>query len=486
MEILDNIKKYRYHLFVFINLLWGWALLSPNIYYFDDNYRASGGYYNWGGDFRPFADYLYYIIGMGRNFTDLTPLPQLFALGFVYFVYFLYVKKFSEGKITVPILLVFLPIVWSPFLLSNLYFRYDSIFMLIAVLLSVLAIFNVDNKKYLRATILIFLACGFYQPAIVAYVCTALFLVYSIKNDEKNKMFKLWFKQSLIYFSVFLAGIVVYYFTVMNFTIDYNFYSATHSQMKIENLAPNLIKVIKELTILFQGDTGLIFFAVFTYLILINLVFLIKKFSYLGIVIFFTIQIGFVFSAAGVNLLLNIPRFEYRTFMFYGFYLSYLLLSAFFILNIEHYRKYNYVILFFVSFYFLSIALNTSSAQKSKKYFEDHLIISIVENLYNLNYNYKQNVIFYGEYNPYIVQQIFKKYPIVRGVVSETISHTYKLQNYFPYQLPSKRFRTNNEKYNYFKMNKFNYNIVEEKRFYTIYRNKDEILIYFKPYEDPK
>lgn len=479
MEVLDNIKKYRYHIFLLINILWVWLLLSPNIYYFDDNYRAAGGYYNWGGDFRPFADWLYYILGMGVSFTDLTPLPQIFALFFLYTIYFLYLKNYAYNKITILNLLVFIPIVWSPFLLSNLYFRYDSIFMLLAMLLSVLAIFDVNNKKYFRATLFLFIACGLYQPAIVAYVCTALFLVYNIKNDDKNKMFKLWFKQSLIYFFVFLAGILVYYFTVMRFTTDYNFYSATHSQMSIQNLIPNIIKVIQEVGVIFKGDTGSIFFAIFSYLILINLIFLVKKFSYLGVIIFFTIQLGFILSGAGVNLLLDVPRLEYRTFIFYGFYVSYLLLSALYIINIEKYKNYNNAVLFFVSFYFLSIALSISSAQKIKKSFEDYLIISIVENLYNFNYNKNQNIIFYGEYTPYIVHQIFNKYPIARGVVSETISHTYKLQNYFPYQLPSRRFRTNSEKFKYFETNKINYNVVEEKRFYTIYRNKDEVIFYF-------
>lgn len=483
MEVLDYIKKYKYHLFIAINLLWIWALISPNIYYFDDNYRAAGGFYNWGGDFRPFSDWLYYILGMGRNFTDLTPLPQLFALGFIYYTYFLYIKKFSAEKITIPVLLTFLPIVWSPFLLSNLYFRYDSIFMLLAVLLSVLAAFNVDNNKNFRAVVLLFVACGFYQPAIVAYVCTALFFVYFIKNDDKNKMFNLWLKQSLTYFIIFLSGIALYYFTIMKFTTDYNFYSATHSQMSIQNLIPNIIKVIQEVGVIFKGDTGSIFFAIFSYLILINLIFLVKKFSYLGVIIFFTIQLGFIFSATGVNLLLETPYFWYRTLIFYGFYISYLLLSSLYFFKLENFKKYSYTILFFVSFYFLSIALSASSAQKNKKQFESNLMINIIEDVYNSNYNANQKIIFYGEYNPYIIHQIFLKYPVLEGVISDPIYYTYKLQNYFPYQVNSKRFRNNYEKYNYFKKNKNSYILLKDSMFYKFYKNESEIVIYFKSVE---
>ena len=477
MEVLDLIKKYKYHIFIAFNLLWVWALLSPNIYYFDDNYRAAGGYYNWGGDFRPFADWLYYILGLGRRFTDLTPLPQIFALVFLYYTYYSYVKKYSDEKINITILLTFLPIVWSPFLLSNLYFRYDSIFMMLAVLLSVLAIFDVDNKKYFRAIILIFIACGFYQPAIVAYICTALFLVYNIRDNEKNKMLKLLFKQSFIYFIVFVAGIALYYLTIMKFTTEFNFYSATHSQMSIKNLIPNIINATNEVGVLFQGDTGFIFFAIFTYLLLINLIYFIKKFSYFGIVVFTIMQIGFVFSAAGVNLLLEIPKFEYRTLIFYGFYISYLLLSALYVLNIKSYKNYNYSILFFVIFYFLSISLYISNMLKDHSYLENYLVLDIITNIDKLKLQKYDSYIFYGEYKDHIVRTTIDKYPISKKFISNN-TYVYKIKNFFPY-LNYNKFKTTQEKQIYIKNNKKYFKGIMSTKFYTIYEYQNSIIIYF-------
>lgn len=483
MEVLFLIKKYKYHLFIAINILWVWALLSPNIYYFDDNYRAAGGYYNWGGDFRPFADWLYYIIGLGRRFTDLTPLPQLFALVFLYYIYFLYIKKFNDGKITVPILLVFIPIVWSPFLLSNLYFRYDSIFMLLAVLLAVLAVFDVDNKKYFRAIILLFITLGFYQPAIVAYVCTALFYVYTIKEDDINKIFKQWFKKSIVYFLVFLAGLLFYYFTIMNFTTDYNFYSATHSSMSLQNLIPNVVQAIKEINVIFQGDTGLIFFSLFVYLLLMNLIFLIKKLSYLGVIVFIAIHITFAISAASVNLLLDVPRFEYRTFIFFGFYISFLLLSCFYVLDKINYKKYNFSILFFIGLYFSSIALNVSNAQKYKNNFDNALILDIVNVLYDSGkFDKDKTIVFYGETIPYTVQQLVYKYPIIGGIATNASYYTYKIQNYYPYQMKYIKFRFQYDKIKYinYMKNKDDFLTLKDARFYTIYNSSKEVFIEFK------
>lgn len=480
MEVLDLIKKYKYQLFITINLLWIWALLSPNIYYFDDSYRAAGGYYNWGGDFRPFSDWLYYTIGMGRNFTDLTPLPQILALGFLYSIYFLYLKNFTHKKMTLTNLVVFIPIIWSPFLLSNLYFRYDSIFMLLAVLLSVLAIFEVNHKKYIRAILLLFVALGFYQPAIVAYVCTALFIIYKIEQENKKSIFKLWFKKSAIYFSVFLVAILLYYFLVMKFTTDYNFYSATHSQMAIKNFIPNIIQTIKEISILFHGDTGSIYLAIFFYLVLLNLIFLIQKVSYFGLLIFIVTHLSFIISAVGVNLLLDVPRFEYRTFIFYGFYISYLLLGTSQLINQANYKKYLYMILFFVTFYFYSIALNVSNAQKSKKDFEDSVMINLVQDLYEIDNCNDCYYVFLGEYNPYIVHRLIDKYPVIMKIVSSSGYYIYKMQNYFPVQLKYRKFVNDIDKYNFFEKNVNLYEILKQDKFYTIYGNGENIIIYFK------
>ena len=485
MEVLSYLKKYKYHLFIVFNLLWVWALLSPNIYYFDDNYRAAGGYYNWGGDFRPFADYLYYIIGMGRNFTDLTPLPQLLALSLLYYTYKIYIKKFRSEKIDIPILLVFLPIVWNPFLLSNLYFRYDSIFMLLAILLSVIATFEVGNKKYFRAILLLFITCGLYQPAIVAYVCTVLFLVYKIEGSNKNKIFILWLKQSLIFFFIFLVSLFFYYFTIMKFTSDYNFYSATHGQMAIKKLIPNILQMIKEISIIFKGDTGIVFLAIFSYLIIINFLFLVKKFSFLGIVVFIIIQLGFVCSAAGVNIFLEIPRFEYRTFIFFGFYLSYLLLSTLIILNSINCKKINYSILFFVSFYFLSIALNLSNVQKYKSNFDDILMLDILNSLYDSKeLSPNKAIIFYGEVTPNIVQRLIEKYPIIGGSTTTAAYYIYKLQNLSPYQLKSMKFRREQDKEIYLKQlqNEDDFLLVKDTRFYKIYSNSIGTVVEFKPF----
>ncbi|MFC3902966.1 Glucosyl transferase GtrII [Acinetobacter marinus] len=482
---LSIIKKYKYPIFIGFNLLWIWALLSPSIYYFDDNYRAAGGYYNWGGDFRPFADWLYYLLGLGRRFTDLTPLPQIISLLFLYLIVSHYVNNFFDTWKNFEGWLVFSPIFLSPFLLSNLYFRYDSLFMMLAVLFSVLAIHFVNQKRYIFATCLLYFTLGLYQPAIVAYVCTALFVIYKLNSNNSYKSFQLWFRQSLLYFVIFAVSLVLYYFTIMKFTTDFNWYSTTHSQMSIANAVPNLTVAIREISILFQGDSGYIYLVIFIYLLLLNVIYFFKLFSYLGLIAFLIVHFSFVCTAAGVNLFLDVPRFEYRTFIFYGFYTSFLLLSAYKIILYYRLYKCNCFLLFFVNFYFLSISLNVSNAQKYKENFDDMVIFDLLETIHNnKSINKNTTIIFYGESTPYTVQQIVYKYPVIKNIIANGSYYTYKIQNFFPYQLKYIKFRGDKEKFEYYLEKNKKFEIVDDRLFYYIASDSNNnLLIYFKPLE---
>lgn len=485
MEVWSCIKQYKYHIFIAANLLWIWALLSPNIYYFDDSYRASGGFYNWGGDFRPFADWLYYILGLGQRFTDITPLPQIFALFFIYTTYNLFIRNFNYNEQAFSNLLIFFPIVWSPFLLSNLYFRYDSIFMMLAILLSVVSVFYVDKKKYIFAAIFLFIACGLYQPAIVAYMCTVFFTIYNIRNESKNKIFIIWIKQSLIYSCIFLIVIIFYYFTIMKHTNFYNSYSATHTQMSVSNLIPNVVQSIRVLYSIFQGDTGILYLFVILYLILINLIYFIKKSSYWGVILFILTHLGFILSATGVNLLLDVPRFEYRTFIFYGFYVSFLLLSFFNFFKDSKYEKYILIIPYFIAYYFLSIALNVSNAQKIQSSFEDLLVFDISNSISSKNIDINKVFLFVGNSHPSNIDVLSDKYPIIEKTVTHQVHFSFKIKKYFPVGMKIFTFNDLDKENKFLNIKKNDLILIESKKFFKIYEvsNENKIIIYLNKVE---
>jgi hypothetical protein len=115
------------------------AILRANIYYGDDTGRALSGYNNWNTDGR----YLSYIMAWGihgdQYLTDISPLPQLIALFFlaltgVILLYLITGRKrysFLELWATIPIAL-------TPYFLNCLVYKYDSPYMALSVLASVI------------------------------------------------------------------------------------------------------------------------------------------------------------------------------------------------------------------------------------------------------------------------------------------------------------------------------------------------------------
>ena len=58
--------------------------------------------------------------------------------------------------------------------------------MMLSILLSVISIFFVDKKSYFKAAFLLYISSGLYQPSLVAYVCTSLFFIFKLIEDNKD------------------------------------------------------------------------------------------------------------------------------------------------------------------------------------------------------------------------------------------------------------------------------------------------------------
>lgn len=476
------LNKYKYQILIFLNLLWIWALIGSNTYYFDDNYRAAGGYYNWGGDYRPLADIFYYILGLGRRYTDISPLPQLLAFTFLYYMGYRLFKIFSEKDHQFIYIISFSNLLFCPFLLSNLYFRLDSVFMILALLLSVVSAELVIRKKYIIAIFLLFLCFGFYQPAVVGYTCFALMYIYRLQDIMVlRERFKEWIKNSLIFLGIFFISGFFYYIIIINLTTDYNFYSSTHTKMSFLNFATNLLNGLKVISVIFESDSGFIFFVIFLFLLFVNMFYFIINFKGVGFLIFSIINFCFLVVLINVNIFLENPKIEYRTFMSFGFYLLFLLISLNKILLVEDKsKKYGYIINSFIFFYFFSIALNVSNAQKMKNKFEDVLMMNLANDLYLTGVNPQSKFIFSGDVNLQSVDQIYYKYPVVKGLVSNNAYYTYKIQNYFPYPIQYSRFINNKAKDDTFKNNIKDFFIVKDSAFYIIYKYENNFGVFFK------
>ena len=130
------------------------AILRANFLYHDDIQRARMGWPNWGFS-RHLSNILSQFLHTGSYLTDIAPLPQFIAVLIIALATVLVVYLITgEKKFSLWHLIAAIPVGLSPYFLECLSFRYDSPYMALSVLLSVLPLMLCNGNKiaYLLST----------------------------------------------------------------------------------------------------------------------------------------------------------------------------------------------------------------------------------------------------------------------------------------------------------------------------------------------
>lgn len=138
MQIVDAKIEGRYKRIRNILLLGGLLYVLPvilaNRYYNDDLARSLYGATGWNGDGRPLAESIMLFVSGGEPLTDISPLPLLMAVAALAMVLTVYAKKklsFCENAICVAMALLFILV--QPFTMAGISYKYDCLFMFLAV-----------------------------------------------------------------------------------------------------------------------------------------------------------------------------------------------------------------------------------------------------------------------------------------------------------------------------------------------------------------
>ena len=181
------------------------ALIRGDIYYCDD----------WGSSIREtswnhFSRYLGTFIlndfaTFGKGSLDLSPLPQIMGVCFVIIsamiLIYLIRKKFDLLGIVAS-----LPLGLSPHFLQNLSYKFESLFMGVAVFLAIFPFLFKDNRKVfiLVSIISLFLMFMTYQATNAIYIILSIYFAFSAFFLEKKS-----FKESIIFLSICAMSVVV-------------------------------------------------------------------------------------------------------------------------------------------------------------------------------------------------------------------------------------------------------------------------------------
>lgn len=359
-------------------LLFIYPLIQAGIYYRDDLDRSITGYYGWRGLGRPFADILTrFFSASGHYNLDLFPYTMLASCIFLGASALALSKHLIKSDIPNANMVAAL-LIFNPFILQNIAYRYDSLGMSIAFFLAVVA-YTYKNKNLTIevATKLIagVLSLTLYQPCANIFIGLLAIdvIIIATKKDVKVKESIIFlFKKTILFVSFFL--IYMLFFSPKNNSRA----ELIHlDQEGLEHLAKTLI-ALKEMVLSYLYHPVYIYFAI---PILISCVFMliayrtnikqIASFILYGAVSFLI----FIISLMGPTLLLQDAPVLPRTLVSFSVIL---VIIAIPIMHFAPRFKYAALIPVIAS---LAFSAQLSNAMKSQQEYEDFVFSMIAQDI---------------------------------------------------------------------------------------------------------
>ena len=195
---------WKYFLIAFgLYLLGIFSLIRADVYYIDDLNRSIIGYKEWDNFSRYISYYLSTFMHMDTILADVSPLTQLVAIAFLSFASLILVWSIREiiwknersrweaseepykKRLTTLAVIASLPIGLSPYFLEELSFKYDSPYMALSVLFSVMPyVFIHHIRAYIPVSILASLGmCMTYQASSGIEIILTIFFGFLMWNQ---------------------------------------------------------------------------------------------------------------------------------------------------------------------------------------------------------------------------------------------------------------------------------------------------------------
>ena len=157
-QSLENLKnkaeKYHYmdkaFIYIFLLYLIGISsLIRANFNYIDDLGRVFSGYKGWENFSRYTSVFLSEIIHADEYLTDVSPLPQIIAIFFLSIasVLVIHILKDDKKQISLWEIIAVVPLGLNPYFLECLSYKYDSPYMALSILASVIPVMFIKSSR---------------------------------------------------------------------------------------------------------------------------------------------------------------------------------------------------------------------------------------------------------------------------------------------------------------------------------------------------
>lgn len=195
------------------------TIFRANFNYSDDLGRVHQGYTEWEHLSRYISTGMAYIIHTSTILTDISPLTQFIAIVFLAISGVVLLHLFKKDKITFTSILAVSIIGISPYFLECISYKFDSPYMALSILASILPFifYNDSKKEKIIFSIAIFLGtlvmCMTYQASSGIIPILTMFLAYKYWNnkDLKKAISIIWIAAisyivGLLFFKMFLLN----------------------------------------------------------------------------------------------------------------------------------------------------------------------------------------------------------------------------------------------------------------------------------------
>ncbi|MEL5656455.1 glucosyltransferase domain-containing protein [Serratia ureilytica] len=190
IKMFCKIDKKALLLYSGIALLFIYPLIQAGIFYRDDLDRAITGQYGWRGLGRPVADILMKVLSASGHYNlDLYPYTMIASCLFIGGASLLLSDHLSRLEIPSHKLVAAL-LIFNPFMLQNIAYRYDSLGMSIAFFLAVMAYTYTASNPTRQTLVKLFagvLSLTIYQPCANVFIglLAVDVMIAAVKNDCK-------------------------------------------------------------------------------------------------------------------------------------------------------------------------------------------------------------------------------------------------------------------------------------------------------------
>ncbi|HBU8849349.1 TPA: glucosyltransferase domain-containing protein [Citrobacter sedlakii] len=384
-------KKFNFYAVAAISILYCLPIILGTSYYYDDLFRAYSGYSSWDSDGRPFANLFYQLVTFGQTMPDTFPFALILSILIFAYVGYKLGKIYNVGS-SYAYSISYAMIIMSPLFISNLLFRYDSSFMLLAVTAAIAPyVINIEKRTNIFfGTFAIIASFGLYQAAVSIFIAFAgieLFRSICLGNAKEA------IKSCLIRVFQLAIAYIIYSKVLLDIFVINDYFKSFNKPISLNGdgfakLIGNLLASLHHIKLMLSPGFLIAFTPVACYSLFCLIRYTITSKRYLVILGFVTSLIALFISVPGIAIFGENPVFYPRIYIGVGalfFFICYIPV----ILNGN--KKVTIAVQLLFTFYLVGMVNATSNAVRTDIEFQKDTtqrILNIIDSN-NISTNHK-------------------------------------------------------------------------------------------------